>query len=204
LRHINGFVEILMEQHAPEMRAEARQLLEVVSGEARQMAQLIHDLLRFAHLGRQPLSKQPIQAAALFGDVLDELKAQHAGRKVEIHLGELPDCQGDYALLRQVLVNLLSNAFKFTRQRENAIVEIGGRLEGPERIYFVRDNGAGFDMQFAQKLFGVFKRLHSANQFEGTGVGLSIVQRIVVRHGGRVWAEAAVDKGATFYFSLPD
>jgi two-component system sensor histidine kinase/response regulator len=204
LRHINGFVEILMQQHAPEMRAEARRMLEVVSGEAHQMDQLIHDLLRFAHLGRQPLIKQLIQPAELFMDILDELKAAHAGREVEIRLSELPDCQADSALLRQVLVNLLSNAFKFTRQRENAIVEIGGRIEGFERIYFVRDNGAGFDMQYAEKLFGAFKRLHSADQFEGTGVGLSIVQRIVVRHGGRVWAEAAVDKGATFYFSLPD
>jgi two-component system sensor histidine kinase/response regulator len=203
LRHIDGFTEILMEQFAGEMPAEARRLLGVVISETRQMDRLIDDLLRFSRLGQQSLTKESIKTMELFREVLDELKTERAGRNVEIRLDELPDCQGDRSLLRQVVVNLLSNAFKFTRQRENAIVEISGRIENGERIYYVRDNGAGFDMQFARRLFGVFQRLHSADEYEGTGVGLSIVQRIVVRHGGRIWAEAEINQGATFYFTLP-
>jgi two-component system sensor histidine kinase/response regulator len=203
LRHIDGFTDILIEKYAAEMPAEAQRLLGVVIGQARQMDQLIENLLRFSRLSQQPLTRESINVAELFREVLDELQAEHAGRNVEIRLGELPDCHGDRSLLRQVVVNLLSNAFKFTRQRENALVEIGYRLEGRERVYFVRDNGAGFDMQFARRLFGVFQRLHSASEYEGTGVGLSIVQRIIIRHGGRIWAEAAVNQGATFYFTLP-
>jgi signal transduction histidine kinase len=203
LRHIDGFTNILMEKHAAAMPPDAQRLLGVVISEARQMDRLIDDLLRFSRLGQQSLTKESIPLAAMFREVLDELQTEHAGRKVEIRLGELPDCRGDRSLLRQVVVNLLSNAFKFTRQRENALVEIGGRLQDQERVYFVRDNGAGFEMQFARRLFGVFQRLHRAEEYEGTGVGLSIVQRIIVRHGGRIWAEAALDQGATFYFTLP-
>lgn len=203
LRHIDGFTNILMEEHAGAMTIEARRLLGVIIGEARQMERLIKDLLRFSQLSQQPLAKEWIPAAALFREVLDELQTEHAGRKMEIRLGELPDCQGDRSLLRQVVVNLVSNAFKFTRQRENAVVQIEGHLQGQERVYSVRDNGAGFDMQSARRLFGVFQRLHSTDEYEGTGVGLSIVQRVIVRHGGRIWAEAAVNQGATFYFTLP-
>jgi two-component system, sensor histidine kinase and response regulator len=203
LRHIDGYASILMEQYIKDMPPDARRLLEVVIGETRQMGKLIDDLLRFSRLSRQPLAKESINSAALFREVLEPLQKEHAARKVEVRFGELPDCHGDGSLLRQVVVNLLSNAFKFTRQRENAIVEIGGRMQDQERVYFVRDNGAGFDMQYARRLFGVFQRMHTSEEFEGTGVGLSIVQRIVIRHGGRVWAEAAVDQGATFYFTLP-
>jgi light-regulated signal transduction histidine kinase (bacteriophytochrome) len=203
LRHIDGFTSLLLEQHAQAMPSDAQRLLGVVMDAARQMNGLIDDLLRFSRLSQQPLTKESIKAGELFREVLDELQTERAGRHVEIRLGELPDGQGDRALLRQVVVNLLTNAFKFTRRRENAVVEIGGRLQEQERVYFVRDNGAGFDMQHARRLFGVFQRLHSAEEYEGTGVGLSIVQRIIVRHGGRIWAEAAVNEGATFFFTLP-
>jgi len=203
LRHIDGFTDMILEEHGKSMPPDAVRLLGMVTEAARQMNGLIEDLLRFSRLGQQPLEKEKIKMGDLFREVLAELQTERAGRQIEIRLGELPDCEGDRALLRQVVVNLLTNAFKFTRQREKAVVEIEGRSEGQERIYFVRDNGAGFDMQFARRLFGVFQRLHDAREYEGTGVGLSIVQRIVVRHGGRIWAEAEVDKGATFYFTLP-
>ncbi len=203
LRHIEGFTDILLEQHAAAMPPEACRLVGVVLGQARQMNRLIDDLLRFSRLSQQPLTKGLIKTGELFQEVLDELQTERAGRQIEIRLGLLPDCQGDRSLLRQVVVNLLSNAFKFTRRRELATVEIGGRLQDQERLYYVRDNGAGFDMQYARRLFGVFQRMHRAEEYEGTGVGLSIVQRILLRHGGRIWAEAAVNQGATFYFTLP-
>jgi light-regulated signal transduction histidine kinase (bacteriophytochrome) len=167
------------------------------------MNRLIDDLLRFSRLSQQPLTKELIRTRELFQEVLDELQTERAGRQIEIRLGPLPDCQGDRSLLRQVVVNLLSNALKFTRRRELAIVEIDGRLQDKELVYFVRDNGAGFDMQYARRLFGVFQRMHRAEEYEGTGVGLSIVQRIILRHGGRIWAEAAINQGATFFFTLP-
>jgi light-regulated signal transduction histidine kinase (bacteriophytochrome) len=144
-----------------------------------------------------------VSLSNLVQQVLDELQGEREGRQVEIRVDPLPDCLGDASLLKQVFVNLLTNALKFTRKREQALIEISAHEEGGELVGFVRDNGAGFDMQFADKLFGVFQRLHSNDQFEGTGVGLSIVQRIIHRHGGRIWAEAAVDKGATFHFTLP-
>jgi signal transduction histidine kinase len=203
LRHIEGFTNILVREHAEGMPPEARSLLDVVSGETQRMGLLIEDLLRFSQLSRQPLRKESVNATELFHEVVDELQRENAGRKVEIRCGDLPDCQCDRSLFRQVVVNLLSNAFKFTRQRENAVIEIGGRIDDKERVYFVRDNGAGFDMNHAQRLFVAFRRLHSGEEFEGTGIGLSIVHRIIVRHGGRIWAEAAVNQGATFFFTLP-
>ena len=131
-----------------------------------------------------------------------DLGKEQNGREIDIQVGDLPECVADASLLRQVFVNLLSNALKYTRRKEKAVVEVGCRQEKEGRVYFVRDNGAGFDMQYAQKLFGVFQRLHLQTEFEGTGVGLSIVHRIIHRHGGRIWAEAEVDKGATFHFTL--
>ncbi len=202
LRAINGFSAILLEDHAAELSPDARQLLTTVIDTAKQMNALIEDLLRFSRLGTQSLSKKPVNIANLVHEVLDELGRDREGRQIEIQLGDLPDCGGDHALIKQLFVNLLSNAFKFTGHRERAVIEIGCAEDHGSNVYFVRDNGAGFDVSKARQLFGVFQRFHSQHEFEGTGVGLSIVQRIVVRHGGRIWAEAEVEKGAVFHFIL--
>jgi light-regulated signal transduction histidine kinase (bacteriophytochrome) len=168
------------------------------------MGVLIDDLLKFSRLSRTPLNTQEVNTAKLVRNVLEDLKSQREGRQVELRIGDLPACQGDAALLNQVWVNLISNALKYTRKRETALIEIGCKLEHDEHVYFVRDNGAGFNMRYVNKLFGVFQRLHRADQFEGTGVGLAIVQRIVHRHGGRIWAEAELNQGATFNFTLKE
>jgi two-component system, sensor histidine kinase and response regulator len=202
LRAVDGFSEILSGKFAAEMPPEAQQLLSKVSAGAKRMGQLIDDLLRLSRTSRQVLSKRPVNVTALVQSVLDELNRENGGRKIEVEVESLPDCVGDPPLLKQAFVNLLSNAFKYTRQQERAVVEVGCRHEAGENVYFIRDNGAGFDMQYAKRLFGVFQRLHRAEEFEGTGVGLSIVQRVIQRHDGRIWAEAAVGQGATFYFTL--
>jgi light-regulated signal transduction histidine kinase (bacteriophytochrome) len=169
---------------------------------AQRMGELIDDLLQFARLSRQPLDKRTVDTAKLVRDILAELNVEREERSIDVRIGELPPCQGDRVLLQQMWVNLLSNALKYTRRRETAVVEIGTAPQEGETVYFVRDNGTGFDMKYASKLFGVFQRMHRAEDFEGTGVGLAIVQRVVQRHGGRVWAEAAMDRGASFYFTL--
>jgi len=202
LRAINGFSRILLEEHAPQLSDEAQHYLHLVRDNAQYMGQLVDDLLAFSRLSRQPLKLQHVACTDLVRQVLVELSHEHEGRCVDITVGELPVCQADPGLLKQVFVNLLANALKFTRQRDVAIITIGCREDGGERSYFVQDNGVGFDMRYASKLFGVFQRLHSSAEYEGTGVGLAIVQRIIHRHGGRVWAEAVVDQGATFYFTL--
>ena len=166
------------------------------------MGVLIDDLLTFSRLSRSPLNKQTVNPASLVRDSLDELDSERRGRKIDLRVSELPPCHGDPALLKQVWINLLSNAMKYTRQRETAVIQVGCQSDNGEDIYFVRDNGTGFDMQYADKLFGVFQRLHRADEFEGTGVGLAIIQRVIHRHGGRIWAEAALDRGATFHFTL--
>ena len=165
------------------------------------MGHLVDDLLAFSRLGRKPLSKQPVPAGPIIEQVLHDARQQTDGRSVSVSVGDLPVLWGDPALLKQVFVNLIDNAFKYTRMRPEAVIEIGSREIDGEQVLFVRDNGAGFDMKYADKLFGVFQRLHRAEDFEGTGVGLAIVQRIIQRHGGRVWAEVAVDQGATLYFT---
>jgi light-regulated signal transduction histidine kinase (bacteriophytochrome) len=203
LRAIDNFAKILAQDFSEPLPDEARDLLNRIVKSSGKMSKMIDDLLHLARLGGQPLQKSHIKLANLVREVFDDLRAQNPGRTVELQLDELPDCFGDLALLKQVIVNLLSNAFKFTRGKPNARIHVGCRLEKGERIYFVRDNGAGFDMEHARQLFGVFQRLHSETEFEGTGVGLSIVKRIIHRHGGRLWAEAELDKGATFYFTLP-
>ncbi|HEX3729768.1 MAG TPA: response regulator [Opitutaceae bacterium] len=203
LRHIDGFAHLLLTGHAPALAPEAQRLLNQVIASSRRMGQLIDDLLRLSKSSRQPLSLQPLPLAPLVEEVLAELRRDAGERRIEVRLGPLPDCVGDRALLRQVFVNLLSNAFKFTRQREVAVIEVDSRTEGSEIVCRIKDNGAGFDPRYAERLFGVFQRLHRAEHFEGTGVGLSIVQRIIHRHGGRIWAEAAIDAGAVFHFTLP-
>jgi light-regulated signal transduction histidine kinase (bacteriophytochrome) len=202
LRAIRGFSDILARDHGAQMTVDARALLEMVNTAGQRMDQLIEDLLVFSRLGRQPVSKRRADVAALVASALKEFAAERATRRVDVLVGPLPVILADTALLAQVLTNLLSNAFKFTSGRAHAIIEVGCRTEDSETVFFVRDNGAGFDMRYAAKLFGVFQRLHNQNEFSGTGVGLSLVHRIVTRHGGRIWAEAMVNKGATFYFSL--
>ncbi|MBN1887116.1 MAG: PAS domain S-box protein [Thermoflexales bacterium] len=202
LRAVDGFSRILMEEHALELSPDVAHYVQVIRENTQQMGRLIDDLLAFSRLSRQPLNKQTAATAELVRQVLDSLIGEQAGRQVELVIGDLPPCQADPALLRQVWLNLLSNAFKFTRRREVARIEVGCVEKDGEQVYYVKDNGAGFDMQYAGKLFGVFRRLHRAEEYEGTGVGLAIVRHIVARHGGRVWAEAEVGQGATFYFTM--
>lgn len=201
LRAIDGFSRILAEDFAGQVNATGQHYLSRIRDNARRMNQLINGLLEFSRLGRQPVDRQRLQLAPVIQQVLDEFKPEHAGRQVDIVVGDLPDCLADPMLLRQVFVNLLSNAFKYSSKSDKARIEVGWRSD--VGAYFVRDNGVGFDMQYIYNLFGVFQRLHRADEFEGTGVGLATVQRIVHRHGGRIWAEAQVDQGATFYFTLP-
>ena len=205
LRALDGFSRILLEDHAPHLSPEAQHYLHLVRGNAKQMGHLVDDLLTFSRLSRQPLTKHPIAVADLVRRVLADLRSEQEGRRVELSIGDLPICQADPALLKQVLVNLLDNALKFTRRRDVAAIEVGCREDADkpgEWVYFVRDNGVGFDIQYAGRLFGVFQRLHRPEEYEGTGVGLATVQRIIQRHGGSVWADAEVNKGATFYFTL--
>ncbi len=203
LRAVDGFSQAVLEDYGPQLPPEGRHYLESVRNGAQRMGQLIDDLLTFSRLSRQPLEKRTVNSAALVREVLEDLRALQLNRRVDIRIAELPSCKADPALLKQVWVNLLSNALKYTRTRDLAVIEVAGRTDGSETMFWVRDNGAGFDMQYAHKLFGVFQRLHRADEYEGTGVGLAIVQRVVHRHGGRVWAEGAADRGATFYFTLP-
>jgi signal transduction histidine kinase len=205
LRAISGYSSILLDTYATQLPAPANQLLKKVTESAHRMGELIERLLQFSQLSRQPLRKQRVAMKPLVAEVVDELCKMPDGSAAtaQVNIGPLPDSVGDPVLLRQVFVNLVANALKFSRQRHPPLIEIGGREADGNAFYFVRDNGAGFDMQYVSHLFGVFQRLHSAEQFEGTGIGLSLTQRIVERHGGRIWAEAAVDQGATFHFSLP-
>ncbi len=203
LRAIDGFSRILMDEFAQQLPSDARGYLERICINAQRMAHLIDDLLTFSRLGRQPIAKQTVESTALVRDVLvEELRDEHQGRQIEVVVGDLPPCDADPQLLRQVYLNLLSNAFKYTRKCELARIEVGTTRQEGRSVYYVKDNGAGFDMRYMDKLFGVFQRLHDKQEFDGTGVGLAIVQNIINRHGGTVWAEAEVNKGATFYFTI--
>lgn len=204
LRAMDGFGRILLERWSAELDPDAQRLIARIGANASQMSAMVGDLLAFSRLGRQALTVREVALEALVAEALANLQAEREGRCVELVVGPLPSCHGDPVLLRQVFVNLLGNALKFTRKRAVARIEVGAQESGGRTVHFVRDNGVGFDMQYATKVFGVFQRHHRAEEYEGTGVGLSIVQRIVARHGGRVWAEAAVDAGATFFFTLGD
>jgi PAS domain S-box-containing protein len=202
LRAIDGFSRIIEEEFASQLPAEAQRFISTIRRNAQQMGTLIDDLLAFSRLSRQPLDKQPVDPADLVRQTLESLRLDQADRNVEIVIGELAACRADPALLKQAWMNLLANALKFTRQRETARIEIGCAEQDGQTVYFVKDNGAGFDMRYAQNLFGVFQRLHRSEEYEGTGIGLANVQRIIHRHGGRIWAQAEPDKGATFFFTL--
>jgi signal transduction histidine kinase len=202
LRAMDGFSQVLQEDFAPLLPEEGKEYVQTIRRAAQRMGALIDDLLTFSRLSRSPLQLRQVDNDKLVTLVLDDLRHQIAGRDIEIRRGALPTCDGDPSLLKQVWVNLLSNAFKYTLRRMDPVVEIASREQDGETVYFVRDNGAGFDMRYAKKLFGVFQRLHRSEDYEGTGVGLAIVQRIIHRHGGRIWAEAAVNQGAAFYFTL--
>ena len=203
LRAVQGFAEIFREDFGAGLSAEGQQLIGKVLDGANRMDELIDDLLALSRSARQPLRRARIDVEGLARRVAAQLAPPAAERSVEFRIGKLPDCEGDASLLEQVFVNLLSNAVKFTRGRADARIEVGHAVEEGEPAYFVRDNGAGFDPKHAFRLFGVFQRLHRASDFEGTGVGLSIVQRIVSRHGGRIWAHGKPGAGATFFFTLP-
>jgi signal transduction histidine kinase len=203
LRGMAGYSQQIIDEYSAIIPKKGMALLEWITESAAQTGRLVDDLLIFCKYTRQPVERQPVNVSVIVRQVLEDMSEEREGRDVEIRMGALPDCIGDPSLLRQVWFNLLSNAHKFTRKREHAIIEIGCQEQPTELVYFVQDNGAGFDMQHAAHLFGVFKRLHHQEEFDGTGVGLSLTDRIIRRHGGRIWAEAAVDKGATFYFTLP-
>ncbi|NCP85872.1 MAG: hypothetical protein CO094_11900 [Anaerolineae bacterium CG_4_9_14_3_um_filter_57_17] len=204
LRAIDGFARLLSDELGASPAGESARFIEVIRQNARQMGNLIDDLLAFSRFSRQPLNKQPVDCAALIQRAIEILEPEQCGHPVEISmLSNLPNCDGDPTLLFQVWVNLLSNAIKFSRNSHPACIQIGNEIRQGEVVYFVRDNGVGFDMRYADKLFGVFQRLHRAEEFEGTGVGLAIVHRIVRRHGGNAWAESHLGQGTTFYFSLP-
>jgi signal transduction histidine kinase len=204
LRAISGYASILLEDYAGALDEEGLGFMKRVKENGDHMGHLIDDLLAFSRLGRQALRVQPVHTRAIVDRALAQLAPVIEGRHVDLVIGDLPDCDSDPALLEQVFVNLIGNAFKYSRKREDARIVVGAKQGdvGSGPVFFVKDNGAGFDMQYADKLFGVFQRLHRNQDFEGTGVGLAIVQRIVSRHGGRVWAEGKVNQGATFYFTL--
>jgi len=203
LRAIDGFSRILVEDFGERMTGEESRLVQVIRKNTLQMGQLIDDLLAFARLGRKELAMGHIDVKNLLIELVPEVLAGTEDRKVDLRAGTLPSTMGDRSLIKQVWLNLLSNAVKYTRNRELAVIQISAESDEHETVYSVEDNGAGFDMQYVDKLFGVFQRLHRNNEFEGTGVGLALVQRIVRRHGGRVWAEGKEDVGAKFFFALP-
>jgi PAS domain S-box-containing protein len=203
LLHISGYADILLSEAGAQLDRQSKDYLKVIAEGAKQMGGLIDALLEFSRMGRSELRKQRVDVAALVEEARRTLRRELENRNVEWAVAKLPEVRGDPTMLKQVLVNLLSNALKYTRSRARPKIKVGATLGSQEAVFFVRDNGVGFDMDFSGKLFGVFQRLHPAREFEGTGIGLANVRRIIHRHGGRVWAEGAVNKGATFYFSLP-
>ncbi len=204
LRSIDGFSRILLEDYKEKLDAEGQRLLNVLSSNALKMGELIDDILAFSRASRQEVERSDVNMEEMAHEIMRELDPVIAGRKIELEVGALPHAFADHNMMRQVLLNLLNNAVKYTQVREEAVIEIGAEAGDREIIYHVKDNGTGFDMRYAGKLFGVFQRLHSHEEFEGTGIGLAIVKRIIAKHGGRVWAEGKVNGGATFYFALPE
>ena len=203
LRAIDGFSQVLLEDHREKLDKEGRRVLDIIRDNTGRMGELISDLLTLSRLGRKEVRKTKINVEKLTRVVFGELRGTGAREKLKMKINALPPAFGDESLIREVLANLISNAIKFSKNEKSPVIEVGGKSENNENIYYVKDNGVGFDMKYSDKLFGVFQRLHSQQEFKGTGVGLALVQRIIHKHGGRVWAEGKVNKGATFYFTLP-
>lgn len=203
LRHIDAFSRILSEDFVSALPPEARRYLEHIRTGSRNMSQLVDDLLNLARVGRQELRRKSTPLSPLVNEVVADLRREAGGRDIEWHIRELPTVECDSGLMKQVFANLLSNAVKYTRPRQKAVIEVGSVKANGGNAIFVRDNGVGFNMKYVDKLFGVFQRLHRAEEFEGTGVGLATVDRIVRKHGGSIWAEASINQGATFYFTVP-
>lgn len=203
LRAIDGFANILVDDYASRFDGDGLHALHVIRKEAGRMGQLINDLLAFSRVGRSEMQSATIDMTSLARAVFGECAAHVPERKLELRLDPLLPACGDLSLVRQVLTNLLSNAIKYSKPRDVGQIEVGSREDGTDNVYWIKDNGVGFDAKYANKLFGIFQRLHGEQEFEGTGVGLALVQRIVHRHGGRVWGEGKVNEGATFFFTLP-
>ena len=195
-------MRLILKKHGDKFDEDALNKFNVIRSNSQMMGQLIDDLLALSRLGRKHLSLTLLDMDALVRDVWKEVQASNPERDIKPTVNSMPPCYGDRALIKQVLINLLSNAVKFTKYKDAAEIVVGGNADGNEIVYYVRDNGVGFDMQYYDKLFGVFQRLHSSDDFEGSGVGLATVQRILHRHGGPVWAEGKIDQGACFYFTL--
>ena len=203
LRAIVGCSQLILEDHADQLDKDGKRLLAVVCTETQRMGQLIDDFLGFSRLSRQPVNSADIDMTALALSVFDALIATNKAQAPQLRIKTLPPTRGDPSMLRQVFANLLDNAIKFSSGRKDALIEVGGSLTDDQNVYYVKDNGVGFDEKYSAKLFNVFQRLHSNDEFAGTGVGLALVQRIILRHAGRVWAESKLGEGAIFYFAMP-
>jgi light-regulated signal transduction histidine kinase (bacteriophytochrome) len=203
LRSVHGFTKILLEDYEANLDDEGKRICGIISSSATKMGELIDDLLSFSRIGRSTLSSSEIDMKRIAKVVFEGMTSPTEKKRIKLNIGKLQKAFGDITLFGQVWTNLISNAIKYSSKNDVSEISIGSKIAGDMIIYFIKDNGVGFDMQYAHKLFGVFQRLHSEADFEGNGVGLAIVQRIILKHGGNVWAEGEVGKGATFYFSLP-
>jgi PAS domain S-box-containing protein len=203
LRHIGGFVDLLLKNNSSQLDVSGLRFLNTISGSSLKMGKLIDALLAFSRLNRGELQRTNIDTLSMVTRILKSLIDESEGRIIETRILDLPDTLGDENLINQVWINLISNAAKYSKNKEKSIIEIGGKIENKNAIFYIKDNGVGFEMQYADKLFGVFQRLHNERDFEGIGIGLANINRIIIRHGGKCWAVGEVDKGATFFFSLP-
>jgi light-regulated signal transduction histidine kinase (bacteriophytochrome) len=202
LRSIHGYMTIFSEEYSEQLDNEGKRLINIILTNGRKMGQLIDDLLAFSQLGRKELHKRRISMKEIVASVWEEQLTHEGNRNIDFVLHEIPPAIADANTIKQVWINLISNACKYTRKKEKPRIEVGANVEGRSVVYFIKDNGAGFDMKYYNKLFGVFQRLHSEEEFTGTGVGLAIVERVISKHGGMIWAESKLHEGATFYFSL--
>jgi light-regulated signal transduction histidine kinase (bacteriophytochrome) len=203
LRHIDGYVDLLVSRCRNELNDKGRHYVDIIAGSARQMGRLIDELLQFSRTGRAEMHLGMLEMSLVFQEALSLVKDNYSELPIEWVIGEIPNVRGDYTLIRQVWMNLLDNAVKYSRKKDIIKIEVNAIEEENEIIFSIKDNGVGFDMQYANKLFGVFQRLHPAEEFEGNGIGLASIKRIINRHGGRIWAEAELNNGATFKFTLP-